>query len=153
LSFGASCGQRRDTMTDEAQQLGPESTSAELAELRKRVWRLDDRLFMVREAPVQTPFTIDVMFDRLEELTAGLDRFAYVVDLTGIKRPDARTRERLRERVLRINARLVHVGVAVGPSAVIRAVAKLAAFAIGFRSFTFHESVPEATEACRRALR
>jgi hypothetical protein len=122
-------------------------------ELRDRVWPLEDRLFMILEVPVQTPYTIDTLFDRLEELAADLDRFAYVVDLSGVKRPDPRTRERLRERVMHINPRLAHVGVVVGANAVIRAVAKLAAFAIGFRSISFHASVDDAMEACRRALR
>ena len=122
------------------------------AELRERVWQIDDRLFMMAEVRVQTPFTLDALFDRLEELAAGLDRFAYVVDLTGVTRPNARVREKLRQRVGQINARLVHVSVVIGRSAVIRAVAKLAAFAIGFRSFSFHVSVDEAVEACRRAL-
>jgi len=122
------------------------------AQLRERVWPIDERLFMMVEVPVQTPFTLDALFDRLEELAAGLDRFAYVIDLTGVTRPDARVREKLRQRVGRINPRLVHVGVVIGGSAVIRAVAKLAAFATGFRSFSFHVSVDEAVEACRRAL-
>ncbi len=107
---------------------------------------------MLLEVPVQSPFTIDVLFDRLEELTVGLDRFAYVVDLSGVKRPDARTRERLRQRAGQINPRLAHVGIVVGANAVIRAVAKLAAFAIGFRSISFHGTIDEAMEACRRAL-
>jgi len=70
-----------------------------------------------------------------------------------VKRPDARVRERLRERVARINARLEHAALVVGSNAVIRAVAKLAAFSLGFRSFSFHASVDQAVEACRRALR
>jgi len=45
------------------------------------------------------------------------------------------------------------VGVVVDANSVMRAVAKLAAFAIGFRSISFHSSVDEAVEACRRALR
>ena len=107
---------------------------------------------MLVEVPVQTPLTIDVLFDRLEELASGLERFAYVVDLSGVKRPDARVRERLRQRVAQVNSRLAHVGVVVGDNPVIRAVAKLAAFVIGFRSFSFHRSVEGAVEACRRAL-
>ena len=128
------------------------STFVELDELRARVWKLDDGLFMFDEVPVQTPFTIDVLFDRLEQLTDGLERFAYVVDLSLVKRPDARVRERLRHRVGRIRPRLAHVAAVVGGNAVIRAVARLAAFAIGFRSFTIHASSDEAVEACRRAL-
>jgi hypothetical protein len=140
-------------MTTEARPDGQETAAHQRAELRERVGKLEDRLFTMAEVPVQTPDTIDVMFDRLEELATGMDRFAYVVDLSGVKRPDARTRERLRVRVGQINPRLAHVGVAVGGNTVIRAVAKLAAFAIGFRSFSFHSSVDEAVEACRRALR
>jgi hypothetical protein len=140
-------------MTIEARPYGSDASPGERNELRDRVWRIEDRLFMLVEVPIQTPFTLDVLFDRLEELAAGLDRFAYVVDLSGVKRPDARVREKLRQRVGQINPRLAHVGVVVGVNAVIRAVAKLAAFAIGFRSFSFHMSVDEAVEACRRALR
>src|SRR5262245_53593819 len=132
---------------------GPDASPDERAELRKRVWKIEDRLFILVEVPVQTPFTLDVLFDRLEELAAGLDRFAYVVDLSTVSRPNARVREKLRQRVGQINSRLAHVGVAVGKNVVIRAVAKLTAFATGFRSFSFHGSVDEAVEACRRALR
>jgi hypothetical protein len=139
-------------MSDEAQPSGPDASPAALAELRSRVGKVEDRLFIIREVPTQTPFTIDATFDRLEELAAGLDRFAYVVDLSGVRRPDARTRERLKQRILVINARLAHVGLAVGTNAVIRAVAKLVSFASGFRSFSFHATIEEATEACRRAL-
>jgi hypothetical protein len=140
-------------MTIEARPYGPDASPSERSELRERVWKLEDRLFMLVEVPIQSPFTLDVMFDRLEELAAGLDRFAYVVDLSGVKRPDAQVREKLRERVARINSRLVHAGLVVGGNAVIRAVAKLAAYSLGFRSFSFHMTVDEAVEACRRVLR
>lgn len=140
-------------MSTEARPLGPGALPDERDRLRGRVWQIEDRLFMLVEVPHQTPFTVDVLLDRLEELSAGLDRFAYVVDLTGVNRPDAQTRERLRRRIAEINPRLAHVGLAIGTNVVIRAVAKLAAFAIGFRSISFHMTVDEATEACRRALR
>jgi len=139
-------------MTTEARPYDPERGADLRAEIRNRVSRIDGALFLMTEVPVQTPFTLDVMFDRLEELAAGVDRFAYVVDLSWVQRPDAAAREKLRERVVRINSRLVHVGVAVGGNVVIRAVAKLAAFSVGFQSFSFHRSVEEAVEACRRAL-
>jgi hypothetical protein len=140
-------------MSFEAGPHEPDGGAEVRAELRGRVWLVEDRVFMMSEVPVQTAFTVDVLFDRLEELAAGLDRFAYVVDLSQVRRPDARVRERLRQRVTLINHRLVHAGMVVGGNAVIRAVAKLVAFSIGFRSFSFHGSVDDALEACRRALR
>jgi hypothetical protein len=140
-------------MTIEARPYGPEASPGERTELRDRVWKVEDRLFVMNEVPVQSPFSLDVMFDRLEELAAGLERFAYVVDLSGVRRPDAQARERLRQRVKRINPRLAHVGVIIGVNVVIRAVARLAAFTVGFRSISFHMSADEAMEACRRVLR
>lgn len=140
-------------MSISARALGTGAFVDDRDELRRRVSQVEDRLFLMVEVPRQSPFTLDVLFDRLEELAAGLPRFAYVVDLTGVERPDARTREALRRRVAAINARLAHVAVVVGASAVIRAVARLAAFAIGFRSVSFHMTVDEGLEACRRALR
>jgi hypothetical protein len=140
-------------MSDEAQPAATPELSADLDQLRRRVSRIDDRLFLMRQVPTQTPFTAEVLFDRLEELSAGLDRFAYVVDLTEAKRPDAPTRELLKRRIFRINERLAHVGLVVSTNVVMRALAKLVVFAGGVRSFSFHESVDDATEACRRALR
>jgi hypothetical protein len=139
-------------MTDSTQISGPDETPVDRVRLQERVHQIGDRLFLLEEVPVQTPFTIDVLFDRLEEVTAEIERFAYVVDVSRVQRPDARTREKLKERVAKINPRIAHVGVVVGANAVIRAVARLTAFASGFRSFSFHASIDEATEACRRAL-
>ena len=149
---GVTAPDELEPMTSESELHDAEAGPEARAELRKRVRQIDDRLFLLVEVQVQTPFTLDVLFDRLEELTAGLDRFAYVVDLSGVRRPDARVRERLKQRVARINTRLVHAGLVVGGNAVIRAVAKLTAFSIGFRSFSFHKTVEEALEVCRRAL-
>ena len=40
-------------MTIEARPYGPDTAPAERLELRDRVWRLEDRLFMFVEVPVQ----------------------------------------------------------------------------------------------------
>lgn len=139
-------------MMIEARPYGPDATLDELAALRARVTQVEDRVFMFQEVPIQSTFSLDLMFDRLEEMTKGLDRYAYIVDLRGVKRPGAEVRERLKHRVKRLNPHLVHAAIVVGNDVVIRAVAKLAAFAIGFRSFTSHSSVEDAVEACRREL-
>jgi hypothetical protein len=140
-------------MSDEAQPSGSRTSSPDIVQLRRRVSLIDDRVFLLLEIPTQTPFSVDVMFDRLLELAAGMDRFAYVVDISGVNRPDARTRERLKERIIGVRPRLVHVSLVIGSNAVMRAVAKLVTFASGFRSFSFHASIDDAREACLRALR
>jgi hypothetical protein len=140
-------------MALEPRPYGPDDAPAELEALRARVWKLENQIYMFEEVPIQTTFSLDLLFDRLEELTAAEEQFAYIVDLRGVKRPGPEVRQRLKERVERLNPRLAHVAVVFGSNIVIRAVAKLAAFSIGFRSFTSHAGVEDAVEACRRALR
>jgi hypothetical protein len=140
-------------MALEPRPYGPDEAPAALEALRARVWKLEDRIYMFEEVPIQTTFSLDLLFDRLEELAAGEERFAYIVDLRGVKRPGPEVRQRLKERVGRLNPRLAHAAVVFGANVVIRAVAKLAAFSIGFRSFTSHAGVEDAVEACRHALR
>ena len=137
----------------ETRPYGADTAAADREALRARVWKMEDSLYMYEEIPIQTTFSLDLLFDRLEELAAGDDRFAYIVDLRGVQRPGAEVRERLKQRVARLNPRLAHAAVVFGANVVIRAVAKLAAFSIGFRSFTSHAGVDDAVEACRRALR
>jgi hypothetical protein len=139
-------------MQIESRPYGPDATPDEIEALRARVSQVEDRVFLFHEIPVQSVFSLDLMFDRLQQMVTGLDRYAYIVDLRGVKRPGAEVRARLKQRVKGLNPHLVHAGLVVGNDVVIRAVAKLAAFAIGFRSFTSHSSVEDALEACRRAL-
>jgi hypothetical protein len=101
-------------MQIESRPYGADAAADEIEALRARVWKVEDRLFVYDEVPVQSLFTLDLLFDRLEELAAGLDRFAYVVDLRGVKRPGAEVRERLKQRVNRLNPRLAHVAAVVG---------------------------------------
>ena len=60
------------------------------------------RALLMREIPVQSPSSINAMFERIDTLSQDWDRFSYVVDLTEAKRPDAATRATLKERVRRI---------------------------------------------------
>src|SRR4029079_1048748 len=83
---------------DMSMEARPEGTDAFVDEreaLRHRVCKVEDRLFLMEEDTIQSAFTTDLMFDRLEELSTGLNQFAYAVDLTGVQRPDAPTRQRL----------------------------------------------------------
>ena len=101
---------------------------------------------------MQSPFSITLMFDRLEALAAGWERFAYVVDLTEAGRPDPETRAALKERVLRISPRVAHVSIVVGGNLLMRAMARLVAYSMGLHSVGVHVTRAEAIEEVGRAM-
>lgn len=131
---------------------GTDSTEAERAAIAARVSVAGDHILLIREIPVQSPFSVSLMFDRLDELTRGWDRFGYIADLTEAKRPDAETRAILKERVMRINPRVAHVAIVVGGNLIMRAMARLFAHGMGLESISVHPTLAEAIEETAREM-
>jgi hypothetical protein len=113
---------------------------------------VDDRILLLREVPVQSPFSVKIMFDRFLALAQHWDRFAYVVGLTEAKRPTAETRAVLKAQTLGLNRRVTHLAVAVGDNLLMRAMARLFAYGMGFTNMSTHATRAEAIEEARRAM-
>lgn len=139
-------------MSIEARPYGPGSSDEERAALRARVSRIEDRVLLFRAVPVPTPFQLDLSFDRIEELTAAMDGFALIVDLTEGRRPSAEVRAHLRHRFSRLT-RLAHTSIFVGPSFVLTVAARFVLRGAGRGSLTIHRRYEDALEAARRGLR
>ena len=88
------------TVELEQRPYGPESTREEREAIADRVSVVDDRILLIHEVPVQSPFSVKLMFDRFQALAHDWDRFAYVVDLTEAKRPNPETRAALKAQIL-----------------------------------------------------
>jgi hypothetical protein len=131
---------------------GPGSTPEERAAIEARVQILEDRILLLHEIPIQTSFSVNLMFDRFDALAKDWDRFGYVLDLTDAHRPDVETRTALKARVLRFSSRVQHMSVAVGGNLVMRAMARLVAHAMGLPSVSVHATRAQALEEVRRAM-
>ena len=145
------------TGTDKAAVLsprvyGPESTPDEREVIADRVSVVDAGVLLMREIPVQSPFSVQLMYDRLETLSQDWDRFAYVVDLTEARRPNPETRAALKERSMRINRRISHVAIVVGNNELMRIMARLFAYGMGLASVSIHATSAEAIDRARRAM-
>ena len=136
----------------EQRPYGPESTPEEREAIADRVSVVDDRILLIHEVPVQSPFSVQLMFDRLRALAHDWDRFAYVVDLTEAKRPTPETRAVLKAQTLGLSQRVTHLAVAVGDNLLMLAMARLFAYGMGFTNMTTHATRAEAIEEARRAM-
>jgi len=140
------------TVEFEPRPYGPESTPEEREAIADRVSVVDDRILLLHEVPVQSPFSVKIMFDRFRALAHDWDRFAYVVDLTDAKRPDPETRAALKAQILGISPRVTHLAVAVGDNQLMRAMARLFAYGMGLTNVSIHATRAEAIEEARRAM-
>jgi hypothetical protein len=131
---------------------GPGATREESEAIADRVSIIGERILLIYELPVQSPFSVDLIFDRMEQLARAWDRFAYVVDLTEAKRPGPEARAALKIRVHRLLPRITHVAVAVGDNLLMRAMARLFAYGMGLPSVGIHATRAEAIEEARRVM-
>ena len=139
-------------MEVEQRPYGPESTHEEREAIADRASVVDNRILLIHEIPVQSPFSVKLMFDRFQALAHDWDRFAYVVDLTEAKRPNPETRAVLKERALRVKLRVAHVALAVGNNLLMHAMGRLFAHSMGLASVGIHTTRAEAIEEARRAM-
>ena len=131
---------------------GPDSTADEIDAIASRVSIIGDRILLMHEIPVQSSFSVNVMFDRMDELSREWDRFSYIADLNAARRPDPETRATLKERVLRISPRVSHAAIVVGNNLLMRAMARVFAYGMGLRSVSVHATLAEAVEETRGGL-
>jgi len=133
----------------EAKAYGPDSNPAEIAAIQSRLTLHVPGVVMYREVPVPSPFQIGVFTDKLRQLTAGLDSYAMIMDLTQAKPPGGAVREALRA-LFSEQKRLGHVAVFTGGNFIINTVAKLLLKNSGVRNLTMCKDEAEALAVVTR---
>jgi hypothetical protein len=127
-------------------------SAEEIEAIRSRVWVAHEGVVELHEIPHQTAFSMNLMFDRLEELIEPWPGFIEVVDLSEAGRPGADVRAVLRRRVARIRSRLIWVAIIVGSNVIMRAMARLLAYSIGLHPVSLHTTRDEALAKVRDVL-
>lgn len=133
----------------EARAYGPDSTPAEIEALRARLTMIRPGVIMYREVPVPSPFQIGVFGDELRRLTAGLDAYVMVMDLSQARPPGKRCREALRE-LFAPEHRLRQVAVFTGGNFILNGIAKLLLKSSGVRQLTMCKDEAEALATVAR---
>ena len=101
---------------------------------------------MYKELPVQSIFQLDLFMEKVREITAGLNSFDMLVDLTEANRPSPEIRAHLKKRFNELE-KLRHVAVFTGQNFLLNIAAKFVLSGCGIRSYSVHKKLEEALEA------
>jgi len=132
--------------TIEARPYGPDISTSERETLKAQVTLLDKNIIYWREAPVTTPYQIDVYAEKLIELTRELEDYYLLIDLTDTNRPSPEVLDRIRQ-VMSTQTKLRHAAVFTGKNFLLNVAAKFVLTRIGFASFSIHKIRDEALAA------
>ena len=106
----------------ESQNYG-EAASDEIEILRARLSVPAVNIILIHELPTVSPFSITVMWDRIDEITTPWSRFVVAANLVDTARPNTQSRHELTRRIAAHKGKLIRLVAATGNNAVIRAAA------------------------------
>jgi hypothetical protein len=135
----------------ESRAYGPESSEAEREAIKSRVSVIEDRVLYFRSIPQETPFTVDMMFDRLEELSADWDSFYIVRDFSQPMEINAETRAEVIERFSRFKHKVRHVALISDVNVFLRVTIRFLAARSSFFRYSVHRAFDEALEKVHQA--
>ena len=98
-------------------------SSDEIKALRARISVPEANIILIHELPVVSPFSITVMWDRIDEITTPWSRFVVAANLCDTARPNTQSRHELTRRISAHKGKLIRLVAATGNNAVIRAAA------------------------------
>jgi hypothetical protein len=79
----------------EKKAYGSDATPEEIQLLRARVYKYDEHTIYWKEVPIMSKFQVEVYFDKMAELSSGLDSLYLIIDLVEAAPPDAKIRKQL----------------------------------------------------------
>jgi hypothetical protein len=134
----------------EARAYGEDSTPDEIAAIRGRisVYRAPN-ILMYFEVPVPSPFQIKLFSERLNELSAGLERYDLIIDLTIAKPPNAAVREGLKQ-LFKGQTKLRRAAVFTGRNFMLNVAARFVLGSIGLPEFSVDKTLEEALKSLER---
>lgn len=130
----------------ESKPYGPDCTPEEREAIKSSVTVIEDRVLHFRAIPRETPFTVDMMFDRLEELSEGWESFYIVRDFSQFMEIDAETRAEVVERFGRFQHRVKHVAIISDVNVFLRVTIRFLAARSQFFLYSVHRTYEEALE-------
>ena len=76
---------------------GDDITESDRRMLMNSLFKIDDNVIYWYETIYQSKESIQVLYEKIKELTGDLDEFVYVIDLTRAKKPSAESRQEMKK--------------------------------------------------------
>jgi len=131
---------------------GPDSTPEIQEAIRSRVSLLEDKVILLDEIPVVSPFSIRLVFAEMTKLSEDFTKCAYLVDVSNTSIPDAETRGYINMEFKNTLHSVKHVAFVTGKNFIINTAARFVMFQTNLESFSINKTREEALVIIKKVL-
>lgn len=125
-----------------------DSSEEEIEAIKNQVYIFDENIIACKELPLVSPFSVRIIFGRMEEL-AKKDHYGLLIDLTTSKIPDSKTRRVINQGFKKICNEVDHVAFCTGKNILMNTVIRFTMNQTDLDSYSVHKSV----DGCIKALK
>lgn len=116
--------------------ISPHSSQEEINAVRSRVFLLSEKIVCIKEIPNVTPYSVDIIFDKVDEITKGLKEFNIVIDLAETGSPNALSRRRLSKRFGELCKKAKHISFCTGKNMLANTAIRFILFGMNMNSYS-----------------
>ena len=127
---------------------GEDSTEEEREAIAERVSVYSDGLIAVRQMPSPTPFSLDLMWDRIREITKDMSSYSMMIDLSETSKPSDEVRTHLKKLFATISPD--HVAAFTERNPILTKAASVIFGKLGLKSYSVHRTRADALAELRK---
>jgi hypothetical protein len=132
----------------ENREYGEDSSDEEREAIADRVSVYSDGLIAVRQMPVPTPFSLDLMWDRIREIVQDMPSYSMMIDLSETSKPSDEVRAHLKKLFGTISPD--HVAAFTERNPILTKAASVIFGKLGLKSYSVHRTRADALAELRK---
>ncbi len=130
-----------------------DSTPEEIALLMERVFMYEEKIIFYNEIPIVCPFSINLFFQKAEDLSGNFDGCGLIIDVSNTVHPDASTRKVINHRFTMICDKVSHVAFITGKNFLLNTTIRFVLFGTDLKSYSVNKNVDEAVVNIKKNLK
>ena len=129
------------------------STPEEIEMLKKCVYVYEDNIIFYDEINIVCPFSINLFFQKTEELAEQFDSCGLVINISNTLHPDASTRQAINQRFTKICNKVSHVAFITGKNFLLNTTIRFVLYGTDLNSVSVHKNQMEAISYIKQFLK
>lgn len=123
------------------------ATPEEIDAIESRVFMSGDKIIYFKEIKHITPFSVNIVFNKIDKLGESLGWHALIIDLRHANRPDSESRREINKRFSKACKNVKHVSYVIGSNILIRTAARFVMYQTKLDSYSIHKTMDGAFDA------
>lgn len=129
-----------------------EATSEEVQAIKENVFIYDPQIIYLKQLPIVSPFSINLMFDRVELLGKKMEAHGLLIDIRNTERPNALARREINQRFSLLCKNLTHVAFCTGKNFLINTTVRFVMYQTNLESFSIKKTIESSIDAIKNEI-